>query len=83
MKKSEYIIGIAVLGLGAFWFLTRKPAMLVPAPGAPAGMITNPVYTGPPLGTSGNSTLGQIGNLINSVSGLAATADSIYQDNWG
>lgn len=73
--KTEYII-VGVIGLIALYVISRpKKVGSVGYTGVP---VYNPVYSGPPLGTSAASAPSNFQTALNAVTSLAATGASIY-----
>lgn len=72
--KTEYII-VGAIGLIALYVLSRPRAVGTVATGVP---VYNPVYNGPPLGTSGSNPQSNFQTALNAVTSLAATGASIY-----
>ena len=73
--KTEYIVGLGLIALGVGWYVLRTPA--VPN-GRSSATMSNPTYAGPPLGTSGNSSIANFATLLNAGANLANAGRSIY-----
>lgn len=72
--KTEYII-VGAIGLIALYVLSRPRAVGTVATGVP---VYNPVYNGPPLGTSATSPQSNFQTALNAVTQLGAIGAQVY-----